>query len=187
MSYLYNQIGGIGKTRIVIGTTLGSILLDYTFPLAQQGGYFEQWHPEGFDTMLQNLDFTDPSLSETPYEIGHWGIWDLNFENNPMPIAVAEAIRDIRNNVGRAGVNNEVYIYPKYDSNPTRFFRVNVIREPFTLRNNDNKNSTGNYGLRIGFKTIVTHPYILIEPIIAPDSRRYVYGDDSFDEILYTV
>lgn len=148
--------------------------------MVQQAGFYEEWPQESFMQRTQSLDIDNPVITETPFLIGFWAIWNMQYEGIPIPYEVAESIVTVLNNQGRAGVNNTIRIYPKYDSLPNRYFEVNYIGGGIKFSNTDSPRSIGNFGLNLMFKLKSTVPYIDIQSVIAPSTYATVYDDTAF-------
>ncbi len=160
MSFQYQQMGGIGRSRVVITDSGGRLVFDYTFPLCQQQGYFEKWVEESFLQTLISTNINSPEARRIKHFTGFWGQWQLDYTGLPVPASVAEKFIDLVNSQADAYL---IEFYPKVNSFPNRKFAVNYIQQETSFNNSDDPKDIGNFGLIMMFETVRTYRTIDIQ------------------------
>lgn len=167
----YKVIRGIGKSRI--WAVDQRTLLDYTFPLTQQGGYIETWNDEITTHRLQTLDINNPELSEKDYVYGSWGQWELHWDNFPLPIEPVEKIRDFKN-LRITNRNVKFFFQPKIMAQEV--YEVNIRSVDIVCNNSDSSQAIGNFGVNLIVKTVKTQPINFSNPNDIPQYQDYEHA-----------
>lgn len=167
----YRVIRGIGKSRLY--AVEARTLLDYTFPLTQLGGYIETWSDALLTHSLTTLDISNPEYSEKQFAIGAWGMWELHWDNFPLPIEPIEMIKDFKN-LRMTNRNLKFYFQPKIMAND--IYEVNIISVDIKMNNSDSTQAIGNFGVSLAVRTVKTQPIHFTDPNDIPTYSDYEHA-----------